>query len=183
MDRRDIVELMVASIRGTHVLERIRCLGWSPKHIGPRLTYQVILDTLGNEFRARSIQLVWEFHSLETNKDARYAKAYLQKFDSIYKHSPRFGSSYDARMSYFSRGIRTYYPRWYDRHVRKVADQPFRWALFFRDVAWEAIMGRFRYYPTEIARDGGLSIRDIRRSRQGVGTSCTRRSTPYRARP
>jgi hypothetical protein len=153
-DRQDIVELMVASIRNTNMLERIRCLGWSPKHTGPKSTYQLILDALSRRYQ-QEMYLVQGFRTLETSEDASWAEACFENLDTLYGNVIRnceFRDSYTTRLSYFLQGIRGYYPELYDCHASKIANKSFSWRSFFRDIAYDAMLGRFRDYPAEIRR-------------------------------
>ncbi|KAG7293384.1 hypothetical protein NEMBOFW57_003434 [Staphylotrichum longicolle] len=151
-DRQDIVELMMASVQDHRLLERIRCLGWSPAHSGPKATYRTILDALGNRYD-REIELVQLLNGLQADEDQpidKHPEDYFYALDRLYKKARarhRHIHYHPISLSYFLEGIRGQFPRVYDRHAAKVDDGSFTWNALFRDITQDAMLHRFGHYP------------------------------------
>jgi len=151
-DCQDIVELMIASIQDRGLLERIRCLGWSPTHSGPKATYRTILDSLGNQYDGE-MELVWSFKELQTDENQpidKHPEDFFYTLERLYRKAKRRHRHihfHPVSLSYFLEGIRGHFPRVYDRHAAKVDDGSFTWNSFFRDITQDAMLHRFDRYP------------------------------------
>ena len=155
-DRQDIVELLMASIRGAGSLERIRCLGWSPENDGPRETYHIILDAMGSRYDDE-IRLVQAFNKLAVGDgfgqdcpEDMHPDDYFSELDKLYDYAieeHRHIHFHPESLSYFLGGIRACYPEVYDRQAPKINDRSFTWNALFRDIVYDAMRYRFGLYP------------------------------------
>jgi hypothetical protein len=57
-------------------------------------------------------------------------------------------------------GLHAYYPGLCDRHSLKANDSSFTWSSFFRDIAYDATLGRFRDYPAKLRQKKASKLHD-----------------------
>ncbi len=146
----------MTSVGTPKLLERIRCLGWSPDNNDPRATYRRILDAVGSEYDGE-IQLVQEFNQLQVDPDRPDTidpDHYFEMLDWLYDIATtrhRHIHFHLQALSYFLEGIREKYPLVYHRHKDQIVDQSFTWNSLFRQVVLDAMSCRFGDYPARLA--------------------------------